>query len=117
MRTWKVVEPLQEEIIEILRSEDHQAWEGDMQTDLSIDASYDNPNTFSPSSIEFYRERRRLLFPTESNSIGETYLIDEQAKVGSSTQENQEERYVFHGNPEAHRPITRAKNKLQIRFN
>ena len=38
MRTGKVVEPLQEEIIEILRSEDHQAQEGDMQPNLSTDA-------------------------------------------------------------------------------
>ena len=77
MRIGKVVEPLQEDIIEILRSEDHQAQEGDMRPDLSIDAWYDDPDTFSPSSTEFYCERRRLLFPTESTSTGETHLIDE----------------------------------------
>ena len=54
--------------------------------------------------------------PIVSTSAEETHLMDEHAKVGSSSQENREERYVFHGKPEAHRPITRAKNKLRLRF-
>ena len=116
LRKGKVVEPLQEESLEILSLEDHRAQEAYMQPDLSTDDGYDETDTFIPTSTKFSRERKRLFSPTESTSAKETHLVDEQVEVGSSSQENQEERHVFHGNPEAHRPITRAKNKLRLRF-
>ena len=87
-----------------------------MKLDLSTDVGYDEPDTFSPTSTKFSRERRRHFFPTESTSTKETHLMDEREEVGSSSEENQEERYVFHINPEAHRPITRAKNKIKLSF-
>ena len=68
MRKGKVVEPLQEESIEILRSEDHQAQEGDMRPDLSIDVGYDEPDTLNPTSTKNSRVRRRLYLPSKSIS-------------------------------------------------
>ena len=87
-----------------------------MQPDLSIDASYDEPDTFNPLSTKTSTTRRRLYLPTESTFAEENLLIDEQAEVCSPSKENQEEIYVFNGKPQARRPITRAKNKLRLSF-
>ena len=64
----KAIEPLQEQSLEILSSEDHQAQEVDMHPDLSTNVGYDEPDTFILASTEFSRARRRLLLPTESTS-------------------------------------------------
>ena len=77
LRKGKDVEPLQEESLEILSLEYYQAQEANMQLDLSTDAGYDEHDTFSPTSTEFSRARRRLLFPTKSTSTEETLLMDE----------------------------------------
>ena len=62
----KVVEPLQEESLEILSSEDHQTQEADLQLDLSTDAGYDEADTFSLASTKYSKKRRRLYLPSDS---------------------------------------------------
>ena len=116
LRKAKVVELLQEESLEILSLEDHQNQKEYLQPDLSIDAGYDEADTFNPASTKSSKEIRTLYLPSDSMSAEENILIDEQTEVGSPSKEDQEERYVFYGKPQAHRPITRSKNKLRLRF-
>ena len=87
-----------------------------MQLDQSTDVEYDEVDTFSLASTKSSKARRRLYLPFDSTSVEENPLINEQVEVGSPSKEDQEERYVFYGRPQAHRPITRAKNKLRLRF-
>ena len=87
-----------------------------MQPDQSTDERYDEADTFSPTSTKYSKERRRLYLPSDSTFGEENPLIDEHVEVGSPSKEYQEERYVFYGNPQAHRPIKRAKTKISLKF-
>lgn len=81
---------------------------------MSTDVGYDERETFIPSFLDFAKIRRRLFLPTSSIFKNGTYFLDEQEVVGSPSYNIAEERFTFHGQPQAHRPITRVKNKLRL---
>jgi hypothetical protein len=66
LRKGKVVEPLQEESLEILSSKDHQTQETNVHLDQSTDAGYDEVDTFNPTSTKSSKARRRHYLPSDS---------------------------------------------------
>ena len=71
------------------------------------------PSSLHPQNLP--RQEEDYL-PFDSTSAEENPLTDEQVEVGSPSKEDEVERFDFYGKPQAHRPITRAKNKLRLRF-
>ena len=114
MEKGKAKEPLQEGIPNPPSIEENLPHEADVHPELSTDVGYDEPKTFIPSFSYFSKRRRRLFLLASSVSEDETYFLDEQEEVGSPSYNIAEERFTFHGQPWAHRPITKAKNKLRL---